>query len=68
MLWLRKGVATLGVLITHLGIVLMIVAGLVKFHYSVDGAMRLDPDRHVSSFTSYHDWELAMAKVDGADT
>ncbi|MCC7171806.1 MAG: cytochrome c biogenesis protein ResB [Planctomycetes bacterium] len=64
---LRKGVATLGVLITHLGIVLMIVAGLVKFHYSVDGAMRLDPDRHVSSFTSYHDWELAIAKVDGAD-
>lgn len=64
---LRKGVATLGVLITHLGIVLMIVAGLVKFHYSIDGAMRLDPDQKVSSFTSYHDWEIAIAKVDGSD-
>lgn len=64
---LRRGVATLGVLITHLGIVLMIVAGLVKFHYSIDGAMRLDPNAQVSSFTSYHDWEVAIAKVDGSD-
>lgn len=64
---LRRGVATLGVLITHIGIVVMMVAGLVKFHYSVDGAMRLDPGAEVSSFSSYHEWEIAVARADGTD-
>ncbi|HET6163895.1 MAG TPA: cytochrome c biogenesis protein ResB [Planctomycetota bacterium] len=40
---MRKDLARAGILVAHLGIVLMLVAGFVKYRFSVDGHLRLWP-------------------------
>lgn len=68
-----------GILITHLGIAFLLVAGFVKLHYSYSGALSLfetpkDPSQVLDSrvyessrFVSFHDYELALL-VDHGDT
>jgi hypothetical protein len=40
---MRKDVARLGILVAHLGIVLMLVAGFVKYRFSIEGHMAVWP-------------------------
>jgi hypothetical protein len=40
---MRKDKARLGILVAHLGIVLMLVAGFVKYRFSIDGHMEIWP-------------------------
>ncbi|MFT4514202.1 MAG: hypothetical protein ACI89X_003546 [Planctomycetota bacterium] len=65
-----------GVLITHIGIALLLLAGFVKMEYSYSGALALYetptsgpelPHRQYesSTFVSFHDYELALMKDDG---
>ncbi len=65
-----------GVLITHLGIGLLLIAGFVKLEYSYSGALALYespasgdvvPTRvyESSTFVSFHDYELALIKDTG---
>jgi hypothetical protein len=65
-----------GVLITHIGIALLLVAGFVKLEYSYSGALSLFetpsegpevPNRlyESSTFVSFHDYELALLKDNG---
>ncbi|MFT4841175.1 MAG: hypothetical protein ACI8UD_000313 [Planctomycetota bacterium] len=65
-----------GVLITHIGIALLLVAGFVKMEYSYSGGLALYetptsgpevPNRQYesSTFVSFHDYELALMKDDG---
>jgi hypothetical protein len=67
-----------GVLITHVGIAMLLVAGFVKMHYSYSGSLALYeapeqvnpvPGRVYQSgrFVSFHDYELALL-VDRGDT
>jgi hypothetical protein len=60
-----------GILITHIGIALLLVAGFVKMHYSWSGSLALyetpkdgntAPDRVYATnrFVSFHDFELAL--------
>ncbi len=66
MVRMRKGAATLGVLITHVGIALLIVAGLIKMRWSDDGHVTLYEGEASNTFQSYHHWEVAVVeKLDG---
>jgi len=77
MLRLRLSRRTVGVMITHVGIGLLLVAGFVKLHGSYSGNLALLPapkngeavgERVVesASFVSFHDHELALLKDAGA--
>jgi len=76
MMRLRWHVRKVGVLITHIGIALLLVAGFVKLEYSYSGALALyeSPQSGAgvstrsyesSRFISFHDYELALLKDDG---
>ncbi len=58
---LRKGARTIGVLIGHLGILLMLLAGFVKLKFSDDGQMTLYENQSSAEFQSYFEWEIAIA-------
>lgn len=57
---LRKDKARLGILIAHLGIVLMLVAGFVKYRFSIDGQLTVWPNEVKNQFASYFEWELTI--------
>jgi ResB-like family protein len=57
---MRKDKARLGILVAHLGIVLMLAAGFVKYRFSVDGQMTLWPGETKNQFASYFEWELTI--------
>lgn len=76
MMRLKWRVNNAGVLITHVGIALLLVAGFVKLEYSYSGALSLfeTPSEgpevenrlyESSSFVSFHDYELALLKDSG---
>jgi len=60
--WRRR---TLGILITHLGILFLLVAGLVKFAASTNGFMQLGPGERSSVYTSFHRWEIVIGELRG---
>lgn len=65
---LRRGAATAGILVAHLGIVLLLVAGLVKAWYSIEGRVSLHEGEQANTFESYHDWQLALLeKLEGGE-
>ncbi len=64
---IKKSKRTVGVIITHLGIALLLLAGFVKLKFADDGQMTLyESGRAETSLTqsdeyqSYHDWEIAI--------
>lgn len=59
---LRRGWATAGVLVTHIGIVMLLVAGLVKAWYAVEGHVTLYEGEKANTFESYQRWEVAIAE------
>lgn len=54
-----------GILIAHLGIGLLLVAGFVKLHYSYAGHVALFEGKQTSTMASFHDYELALLRRDG---
>jgi hypothetical protein len=71
MLRLRWSSRNIGVLVVHVGIVMLLAAGFVKLHYSYSGNLMLyetptDGNRapgrvyESSRFVSFHDFELAL--------
>jgi len=76
MVRLKWSMRNIGVLITHAGIGLLLIAGFVKLEYSYSGALALyespKDGNGVSSrayessrFVSFHDYELALLKDNG---
>lgn len=65
MLRLRRDRAVLGVLVTHVGIAMLLVAAFVKSGFSDDGHVTLFEGQSSSSFQSYHRWEIAIASDAG---
>jgi hypothetical protein len=64
---IQKRRRTTGVIITHIGIALLLLAGFVKLKFADDGQMtlyesgRADPSLTQSDeYQSYHDWEIAI--------
>ena len=54
-----------GILITHLGIGLLLVAGFVKLHWSHTGHVSLFERQSSRTMVSFHDYELALLRQDG---
>jgi len=65
---MRKDLARLGILITHLGMVLMLAAGFVKFRFSDDGMIMVGPHETGSHYYSYHDWDVAIRDANATGT
>ncbi len=59
---MRKGKATIGVLIAHLGIVLLLVGSFVEHQFSDKGFIRLFEEDTVDEFRSHHEWEVAVVE------
>ena len=57
---IRKGSATLGVLVAHVGILMLLGAGYVKSFHSEDGHTTLYEGQSSNVFRSYNRWELAI--------
>ncbi len=62
---IRKGVRNIGVLITHVGILLLLLSGFVKLYHSYDGHVTLYEGQSSSEFQSYFRYELAITTEDG---
>lgn len=71
--WPQKDWGRLGVLIVHGGIVMLLAAGLVEFHYSAKGTLALAEaeggayPRSGDEFQAYYEWDLVLAEHLGAD-
>lgn len=57
---MRKNARTYGVLIAHIGILLLIAAGFVKHQYARDGYISLYEGERAHEYESYFDWEFAI--------
>jgi len=57
---IRKGASTAGVLVVHVGILMLLAAGWVKAYYSEDGHVTLFEGQSANRFESYNRWELAI--------
>lgn len=66
MVRIRWGKSTLGVLVVHLGIVLLLVGGFVEYSFSQKGFLRLLEGASGSRFLSYDEWDVAIVRR-GAD-
>lgn len=60
---MRLGASTAGVLVAHLGILVLFVGSAVEWRASEKGAVRLREGAAASEFESYTDWELAIVDV-----
>lgn len=59
----RKSWKSPGMIIAHLGVLLMLVAGFVTFYFSTKGNMALFEGERSNLFQSYHDWVIEIAEV-----
>lgn len=60
---MRKGKNTLGNLIIHLGMVLLILGGGIKYWFAIDGHMTLAENESSNEFESYYLWEISIAPI-----
>ncbi len=64
---IRKRWATAGVMVIHVGIVVMMAAALVKLHWSDEGYLQLYPGERSDEYVSYHLWEVAIFRANETD-
>jgi hypothetical protein len=57
---LRKDVARVGILVAHLGIVMMLAGSLWEYYSKIEGFVALWPRETGREFKSFHEWELAI--------
>ena len=58
---LRKDATTWGILIAHLGILMMLSGSAVEFSFSQKGQATIAEGAKTSEFQSYYEWEIAVA-------
>jgi hypothetical protein len=64
---IRKGSATAGIIVAHVGILMLVFAGYVKMNHSEDGHLTLFEGQESNTFESYHFWEVALfERIDDA--
>lgn len=54
-----------GIVITHLGMVLLLLAGFIKLHWSYSGHVALYEGRTSQAIVSFHDYELVLLRLEG---
>jgi len=57
-----------GMLIAHGGMIFMILAGFVTYHYSTNGRMMLYEGDSASEYESYYEWEIRITELGEGDT
>lgn len=57
---IRKRKATMGVIIAHVGILLMLLSGLVEYAFSTKGHMTLVEGRDSDEYVSFNEWEVVV--------
>lgn len=62
---LRWSLTGLGLLCTHLGILMLLAAGLVSFVLGREGSVQLYEGQETDEFRSWNDWELAVIEDTG---
>ncbi len=62
MIRIRKNRYTPGIIIGHVGILVMIVGSLITFHFSDRGNMRLEETWASNEFVSYYDWAIEIGQ------
>ncbi len=60
---IRKSKSTIGVIIVHVGIVVMLAASLTKMTASEEGRLTLYEGESGDAFIHYHEWEVAVFDV-----
>ncbi|MEE9126052.1 MAG: cytochrome c biogenesis protein ResB [Planctomycetota bacterium] len=60
---IRKKRATSGIIIVHLGILWMLSAGLVEFHFAQRGHLTLNEHQEGDDFVSYFEWEIVVGEL-----
>ncbi|MEM7203989.1 MAG: cytochrome c biogenesis protein ResB [Planctomycetota bacterium] len=60
---LKRSKNTVGILIAHLGIVLLLAAGFVKYYDGSDGYLALYEGEQANYFESHYEWELAITRA-----
>ena len=64
---LRKRPKTVGILIAHLSIAFLIVAGGVEYLFKKEGNMALWPGEQSNIVMAYHDWQLEISEIGNED-
>jgi hypothetical protein len=64
---IRKSPKTIGVIISHFAILLMIAAGAVSYHFAIEGNMSLREGETSDEFLSFHDRVIEIEKVQADD-
>ncbi|MGK0188232.1 MAG: hypothetical protein ACI9R3_004024 [Verrucomicrobiales bacterium] len=64
---IRKKPQTIGILIAHLSIAFLIIAGAVSYLFKKDGNMALWPGDSSNLFQSFHDWVVEVKELDTKD-
>jgi hypothetical protein len=62
---LRKGTATVGVFITHVGVVMLLAGGLIEFYASTKGHMTIYEGEQSDEYQSFFEWEIIVAETGG---
>lgn len=57
---LRKKWSLAGVMITHVGVVILVAGAFITHHQSVEGHLTLYENEQSDAFLSYHDWEITL--------
>jgi ResB-like family len=57
---LKKGTRTAGILVVHLGVLLLLAAGFIKLNFSSAGHLSLYEGRSSSQYQSFHEYELVL--------
>ena len=60
---LRRGWSRFGILICHLGILMLMAAGFIKYLLSDEGYMRLNVGEASGQFVSYHEREIVITQL-----
>ncbi len=62
----RKGWRTAGILIAHIGILMLLAGGFVTYKYAVRGNLTLYEGEQSDQFKSYEQWELVVSGQQGS--
>ena len=60
---IRKDSTTWGVIIAHVGILVMLGGSMVEYRWSEKGHLSLAEGSEAAEFTSYYEWEIAIAEA-----
>lgn len=60
---IRKSSATIGVIVAHLGIIVMLAGSAIEYSLSQKGHATLPEGGTTDEFTSYYEWEIAISEA-----